>query len=521
MAFRFGKGRVPPPVLTRGELAKLAILSGLAVLVLAFILGGGNWPVLARLFGVGDERAKPERSAPDTALSATTRPATTRPSATQPTRRTRDELFGPLRDTLLQNSKLRGVRTVDPAVLADVRDNTRQPPAKPYFHLLAVALNGSPGPVEQDATDRFKPDDLLSNPAQWRGRALRITGVVHRIEAFTAPDNDLGLTRLYQGWLHDPGTDAIYTFVVPQLPVGMQPGASMHEGATVAGLFLQVLAYGPDDAPQRAPLLMAGRIGWRPRVNTELLGFVRDRQTENPESAPYFHLLNVAQYKSHAELDDKAINPAPRYGDLYRQPQKFRGLVVRIHGRLRRLMEFPAPVNHYGFDRLYDGFVYDENGNGYLLGIAHVPDGMPRGSPIEEVVTVVGYFLKVQAYQAGDTWRAVPLVIVQRMRWLPTRPVVPRNDLPWLAVTVFGATALVVIIAAWVYARGDRRFRRRYQSRLAGPDDLPDLGSIDLGPSDGSPSADEPVPHDQPSPGPVSNDEQADDGPPRPSPSGT
>jgi hypothetical protein len=186
-------------------------------------------------------------------------------------------------------------------------------------------------------------------------------------------------------------------------------------------------------------------------------------------------------------------NDGVTLANLYRSKDEsspYRGQVIPIEGRLRRLRRTEAPVpllDRRGLKYVYEGWIEGPTKKAPLFWVVvpwqpedkDDPTGLLK--PAEEMdrpVKFYGYFFKVITYPAqigsGDQLKNVnlfaPLLIGPTI--LVTAPAVPPPPTETIAgpfssllLTVlagFGSFALLVIVGlSWWFHRGDRQFRAR------------------------------------------------------------
>ena len=209
------------------------------------------------------------------------------------------------------------------------------------------------------------------------------------------------------------------------------------------------------EAPATAPEI------W---IRPELFEGIRDK-TRRLEPRLYFELLDIAR-RNRPELLEQRARRDLTFAQLVRSPQRYRGKLVFLHGRLRRLTELQLSRKPPGFKRLYEGWLFTDEAqnNPYVVIVSHVPEGMPRGGEIAQTVSVAGFFLKLWKYQAGDGSRFAPLLLGRRLIWHPQ----PAHTVPerWAYRAVFCLFALLVALLFAVVRWSDRSIRsarRRYR----------------------------------------------------------
>jgi hypothetical protein len=215
-----------------------------------------------------------------------------------------------------------------------------------------------------------------------------------------------------------------------------------------------------------------------PLIDRDILGGVEDgapvrSADQNYYEARAYDYLLIEAHKASAQALAKIARRDLTFAHLFEEPQRYRGAVVHVDGRLRMLRGFSAPrfAAKQGVPTLYEGWVFEEGslGNPYCIIVTEVPASIQLGDRIERRVSFDGYFFKRYRYKAqGDTWRDAPLLIGHHLLDLPTGPAVAEASgladsfLTGLLV-VLGGTVAVVSGLAWWYLRGDKQVRSRLE----------------------------------------------------------
>jgi hypothetical protein len=164
-----------------------------------------------------------------------------------------------------------------------------------------------------------------------------------------------------------------------------------------------------------------------------------------PES--YYYLLDLARRNPPKWLDEHARRDVT-WAHLFRDPDKYRGQLIFLKGRLRRLVEDDAGENEYGFVKRYEGWLYTDEGGQYPYAVivSDPPTGMPLGS-IYEWVSVSGYFLGWYRYtsQEGKP-HAAPILLGRRFHWHQQPPVRPDIGLGLTGGLIAAAIAAIGLI---------------------------------------------------------------------------
>jgi hypothetical protein len=214
-----------------------------------------------------------------------------------------------------------------------------------------------------------------------------------------------------------------------------------------------------------------------PAIDPDLLAGIEDKThvlsaAENyGEAQAYNYLLLQADTTSAAGFARSARRDVT-FAHLFEEPGKYRGQVVHIEGRLKRLRRFDAPRSaaKQGVPVLYEGWIFGEAyfSNPYCVIATAVPQSIPLAEKLDQHVSFDGYFFKRYRYQAGDGWRDAPLLIGHAL--VDQESGSPRNDsgsfanllLPIL-IAVFGISVVLVAGLHWWFRRADRRLRNRLE----------------------------------------------------------
>jgi hypothetical protein len=226
-----------------------------------------------------------------------------------------------------------------------------------------------------------------------------------------------------------------------------------------------------------------------PPAEAELVAGVDDRApvrgaAENAyEARAYNYLLTEARRHS-AESFAASARHDLTYAHLFEQPADYRGQVVHVAGRLRRLRKFDPPraVAAEGVPALYEAWVFDANygSNPYCIVTSELPPGLEPGEKLDRQVAFDGYFFKRYRYDAGDGKRDAPLFLGHTLR-LNEAPVVPASPfsfgnafLPTFLGFLLTIGLAALAVSLW-FRRGDRQVRGRVAAvlRPTFPDDEP------------------------------------------------
>jgi hypothetical protein len=212
-----------------------------------------------------------------------------------------------------------------------------------------------------------------------------------------------------------------------------------------------------------------------PFIDREILGGVEDRAPvrsadQNYYEARAYDYLLIQAHKASPEGLAKIARKDLTFAHLFEEPERYRGEVVHVEGRLRMLRQFPASrfAAKQGVPSLYEGWIFEDAylGNPYCVIVTQLPASIQIGERTERRVAFDGYFLKRYRYKSqGEVVRDAPLLIGHSLLDVP--PSVTASSSPWLLsdaflpalLTILGATVAVVLGLSWWYMRGDRRVR--------------------------------------------------------------
>jgi len=134
-----------------------------------------------------------------------------------------------------------------------------------YWRLLKWTIREPNLQRDQNQFSRVPFNDLLNRTSALRGVPVEVDLHVCRIVSYAAPENSLGIERLYEvwGWSED-SRGSLYVAVTPDLPSGLRTGESISERATLCGYLYKIQGYvaagsAPHAIPSTAPLII-GRL---------------------------------------------------------------------------------------------------------------------------------------------------------------------------------------------------------------------------------------------------------------------
>jgi hypothetical protein len=206
-------------------------------------------------------------------------------------------------------------------------------------------------------------------------------------------------------------------------------------------------------------------------VDPDLLRGVEDETKvhgpkENYDEFLSYNRLLVLAYKISANALARGARRDLTFAHLFEEPQKYRGQIVHVEGRLRRLRRFDAaPIAaREGVPVQYEGWIFDEAlyYNPFCVILSELPESVHVGEKLDQQVAFDGYFFKRYRYPAGDGVRDAPLLIGKTLTLLTAPPPVRESPGPMLLsafLGVLGVTAALGVALTLWFRRGDRRVR--------------------------------------------------------------
>jgi len=208
------------------------------------------------------------------------------------------------------------------------------------------------------------------------------------------------------------------------------------------------------------------------------------------EADSYAQIVVLANYTSHQAFLKAAAHDVS-YGALYNHPDEYRGRVIYVEGRLKRVERmapmFEAAVE--GVSVLYVGYLFNElsGANPYRVIFTEWPAGLPRDllrqdKKIDQDIRVsfAGYFYKRYRYKAIDskanTSRDAPMLVGHSLTFHSSREAESKvvvdsgEGSVWGRSLAYGILALLlatvgtVLGMAWWFRRSDQRVRSRIQA---------------------------------------------------------
>ncbi|QDT53774.1 hypothetical protein Pan44_17970 [Caulifigura coniformis] len=130
-----------------------------------------------------------------------------------------------------------------------------------YWRLLGWAQAQSFQDLEKRSQRDVPLTKLHEEPGKYRGQPIRLRLNVKRILDFDAPENSVGLKKVYEawGWTNDSKARP-YVVVLAELPAGVKVGTDVDHEVVFAGYFLKWMQYETFKGQKQTAPLLLGRL---------------------------------------------------------------------------------------------------------------------------------------------------------------------------------------------------------------------------------------------------------------------
>lgn len=195
-------------------------------------------------------------------------------------------------------------------------------------------------------------------------------------------------------------------------PDGDAPVATVDAQAVTTAPPRETVLEGPTDLTE----------GQREEV-AKLLAAVTDRQKlVDVEMPAYWRLLGWAQSQPFAELEKRSKRDVA-LTKLNDEPDKYRGQPLRLRLNVTRILDFDAPKNSVGVDKVYEawGWTSDSKARPYVVVFAELPPGVKVGTEVDHELVFAGYFLKWMQYETYKGQKQSAPLLLGRLK--PAAPV--------------------------------------------------------------------------------------------------
>ena len=254
-------------------------------------------------------------------------------------------------------------------------------------------------------------------------------------------------------------SNPVPTQATPQSPADQQPAAGQPAPDAAANKI--PAAIGPDDEdPDEAAAAQ------------EDLQFVDDYSvgSDRPEMPAYERLTRWITNQSYERLVARSKLQKVIYSQIVAGSSDYRGKLFQFDLHVRRAIPYP-PLHFYNSQddphepaQLYEmwGDTGEGRGRLYQLIVYDPPAGMPIGPNIQEDVRFVGYFFKLQGYEAAKALPGakpeVAPTFIGRVLWKERPPsvLVRQADVWWIATLGGGVLLILIAFFAWLFFRKSR-----------------------------------------------------------------
>jgi hypothetical protein len=156
---------------------------------------------------------------------------------------------------------------VDAARLKAIRDDAVATRAETtcMLGIFAALEKQDDAALRRESLGRTSYAQLYRQPAEYRGRAVTVAGVVRRVNRLAMPLNESALPKhFYQVWLFPEDNPSVpMVACCLHLPPGFPTGLKLEEQAELTGVFFKRWPYEAADGLRSAPTLLAKSLQWR------------------------------------------------------------------------------------------------------------------------------------------------------------------------------------------------------------------------------------------------------------------
>jgi hypothetical protein len=223
-----------------------------------------------------------------------------------------------------------------------------------------------------------------------------------------------------------------------------------------------------------------------PRILLEMIEDGAEILIGSQEIEAYDKIVALANFTSDEAFRKAATKSQLTYGHLVNHPKDYRGQVVTITGKLKRISRDNPDfgMSTEGVSDLYFGYIFPQEAGAhpYRVIFTEWPKNLPQsllGQKIDQDIEAKfsGYFYKKYRYKSADPrgngLREVPMLIGHTLEVAPLE-VHPQIDSAWahtlfyiLVGVAFGTVGLVAILTWW-FRRSDDQHRDRIRAARRG-----------------------------------------------------
>ncbi len=225
-----------------------------------------------------------------------------------------------------------------------------------------------------------------------------------------------------------------------------------------------------------------------PGVEASYLAEIHDNSPFMEDGQAWFNLLEVLGNNT-PKLIHQSSTGEVTFGQLFEQPEVYRGHLVTVRGTVKRAEWIAYEENRVGLDGIYRFVLRLEDGPNrpLILFSREKPVGFPLGQYVDnQQIEVTGFFYKVWNYPSDLGPLLAPVMLAGDFHWYPQAA--GEAYLPTLPVLIGlggGAALAAALIAVLVYRRSKSLFvdRGRAAVREPSPEAISRLQEIQAGPT--------------------------------------
>lgn len=229
------------------------------------------------------------------------------------------------------------------------------------------------------------------------------------------------------------------------------------------------------------------------RVDPRLLNPVTDSTLgirDHEANALYYLLAKAAAIPRN--ILEQSADPAPPFVVIMTESPKYRGQLITVKGRLKRLTPLKVNENSYGIEHLYEGWFFskDSGTHPWRVLCTKLPKDIPQGTNLEKMpaVQITGYYFKKYGYpSAAGKLQTAPLLIAGQIRWFPpaAAETASSSGAAKYVVSLFLVIGVALAFMIWRFTVNDQQFSRSKTARLMERPDmsmesLKDIETIDI-----------------------------------------
>jgi hypothetical protein len=391
---------------------------------------------------------------------------------------------------------------VDPIRLADVADGTQVERAAIERDALDHLLNESSklvyGDLDLLGLSAPSREELLRDPAAWRGRPVTALGRLDWFEPDTTTD-----PHTFRGVVIDRDEQP-WPFVVLHLPWDIDAGGVVR----IKGFFLKhadmlkpdlsfasgPLIVGEELLPSSYPLDPVTEL--RPDLFDTVRDFDLGEASRPLESRSFFELLSFVQHGDMETLFGPPEEREPVFAvQLLNDTTSWRGRPVTTRGQLlhyQKLPLGPAGENPLGVPYAWQIWTFNYSGGlTYAISLEE-PVGLV---PEQDLVDIDGLYYRRFLYESGQNKPAMAAAIIAarvRRFVIPEDPVAPFIERAVLFTML--AIGVLIVFGQLVLRKQSRELRKRSVGRKKKLIQMPGLLHPQQPPEDGQGEDAEPVP---------------------------